>query len=152
MVALLRFIVALTTLLIFCSSFSLVVPMSGWAPTKGDSQQWSDDTGACLLKEEHYGQAFPLFQSSIDANKFANKLKVTLGRSMKNVVTQPIDQGKSWAILVAYDFKDSGNVYRIQQLYLSEKGLLRTITGSSTSNTKSSCVSAMLYFIRYFNN
>lgn len=131
---------------------ALIVPMTGWVPVNGDANYWTDESGACLMREERSGQAFPVFTSPEDARAFALKLQVVLDRQMDSVVTQPVDRAGNWGVLAAYDYQQAGVTYRVSQLFLSDRGVLRTITGSSASGETGSCVTAMRDFIRYLAN
>lgn len=130
---------------------ALIVPMPGWVPVGGDATVWTDATGACLLREERHGQAMPQFDSPDKALTFAQKLQASLDKRVDGVVAQPVDRAGAWGVLAAYDLKDGANTFRVAQLYLSDAGLLRTITGSSGPGA-GECTNAMRDFIRYMAN
>ena len=134
------------------SSSALIVPMNGWVPVEGNASVWTDTSGACLLREERTGQAFPVLASQPEALAFAGKLRKQLSKSVGPVVIQPVDRAGFWAVLAAYDFKQNGATYKISQLYLNDAGVLRTVTGSSAEGEKGACVNAMREFIRYLAN
>lgn len=144
--------VGLLAALLGSAAQALIVPMHGWVPVNGDANVWTDSTGACLMREEHYGQAFPTFTSPEEARAFALKLQVSLDKRLDSVVTQPVDRAGVWGVLAAYDFQQDGATYRVSQLYLSDRGILRTITGSATVDGAGSCVNTMRDFIRYLAN
>ncbi|GAA5440986.1 hypothetical protein Dcae01_02515 [Deinococcus caeni] len=131
---------------------ALIVPMTGWTPQNGDANYWADARGECALREERHGQAFPTFTSPDDARSFALKLQSTLGRSVSNVVTQPVDRAGQWGVLAAYDYQQGGVKYRVSQLFLSDSGVLRTVTGSSAAQGAPACANDMRDFIRYLAN
>ncbi|MFC4425845.1 hypothetical protein [Deinococcus navajonensis] len=136
---------------------ALVVPLAGWTPVSGNAQEWVDQAGACLLREERHGQAFPVFRSAEEARAFAGRLQNTLARQgsaqkVSEVVAQPVDRAGVWSVLAAYSFEAAGVKYRVSQLYLSDKGVLRTVTGSSAQHEASECVNSMRDFIRYLAN
>ncbi len=129
---------------------ALIVPMPGWTPVAGNANEWVDGAGACLLREEKHGQAFPAFKTQDQARAFALKLQSKLSaRKVREVVTQPVDRAGAWSILASYSYEQSGITYRISQLYLSDSGILRTVTGSSAEFEGSPCVNAMREFLRY---
>ncbi|MFC3835491.1 MULTISPECIES: hypothetical protein [Deinococcus] len=134
------------------SAHALIVPMPGWVPVNGDANIWTDSTGKCVMREERYGQAFPTFRSPEDARTFALKLQTSLDARVDAVVTQPVDRAGNWGVLAAYDYVQAGATYRVSQLYLSDRGILRTITGSSATTGADACVNAMRDFIRYLAN
>lgn len=142
--------VALTVVLLGGTTSALAVPMPGWVPVNGDANLWTDSTGACLMREDRSGQAFPTFTSPDDARAFAMKLQVSLDRRLDSVVTQPVDRAGTWGVLAAYNYQEGGETYRVSQLYLSDRGILRTITGSAAG--AGPCVNAMRDFIRYLAN
>lgn len=132
---------------------ALIVPLTGWTPVGGDANVWTDPGGACLLKEERHGQPFPAFESQDRALTFAKRLQTSLGRSaVREIVTQPVERAGGWAVLAAYTYEDGGVAYRISQLYLSDSGILRTVTGSSAQHEASACVNEMREFLRYLVN
>ncbi|EYB68815.1 hypothetical protein DEIPH_ctg017orf0188 [Deinococcus phoenicis] len=132
---------------------ALVVPLSGWTPVNGNANVWTDAAGACLLREERHGQAFPSFRTRDEAHTFALRLQKTLGRSrVSEIVTQPVERAGAWTVLAAYTHEAGGVAYRISQLYISDAGLLRTVTGSSAQHEASACVNEMRDFIRYLAN
>ncbi|BDP42180.1 hypothetical protein DAETH_21490 [Deinococcus aetherius] len=132
---------------------ALIVPFTGWTPVDGNANVWTDSAGACLLREERHGQAFPTFDTQDKALAFAKRLQASLGKSaVREVVTQPVGRAGGWAVLAAYTYEDGGVAYRISQLYLSDSGILRTVTGSSAQHEASECVNAMREFLRYLAN
>ncbi|MEW6420450.1 MAG: hypothetical protein AB1511_01815 [Deinococcota bacterium] len=143
---------ALPAALLAPAAQALVVPLNGWTPVNGNVNVWIDPAGACLLREERLDQAFPALNTENEARKFALRLQASLAKSkVQDIVTQPVERAGTWAVLAAYthEDKDSGILYRISQLYLSEAGHLRTITGSSALHEGSPCVNDMRDFIRY---
>ncbi|PNY82816.1 hypothetical protein CVO96_02285 [Deinococcus koreensis] len=142
----------LAALGLFAPAGALIVPMTGWVPVNGDANFWTDASGACLMREERHGQAFPLFGTPDEARAFALKLQTTLDKRMTAVVTQPVDRAGAWGVLAAYDYTQGGATYRVSQLYLSDSGILRTITGSSALSESGECVNSMRDFIRYLAN
>ncbi|WP_229752925.1 hypothetical protein [Deinococcus aerophilus] len=143
-------VLALTTL--GTPAAALIVPMKGWVPVNGDANLWTDAGGGCLLREERSGQAFPVLASQDEALTFAGKLRAQLSKNVSGVVTQPVDRAGFWAVLAAYDYREGGATYKVAQLYLSDAGILRTVTGSSAEGHKNECVNAMREFIRYLAN
>ncbi|GGM44485.1 hypothetical protein GCM10008956_20950 [Deinococcus arenae] len=137
---------------LLCPAQALIVPLTGWTPVNGDANYWTDASGACLMREERSGQAFPTFTNAEDARAFALKLQGSLGRSVRAVVTQPVDRAGAWGVLAAYDYQQAGQTYRISQLYLSDRGVLRTVTGSAALKDAGACVNEMRDFIRYLAN
>ncbi|WP_245872951.1 hypothetical protein [Deinococcus planocerae] len=136
-----------------CPAQALIVPLSGWTPVNGNANVWTDPAGACLLREERHGQAFPTFVTQDQALTFAKRLQTSLGKGdVREVVTQPVGRAGGWAVLAAYTYEDAGVAYRISQLYVSDSGLLRTVTGSSAQHEASTCVNEMREFLRYLAN
>lgn len=132
---------------------ALIVPLEGWTPVNGNADVWKDGAGACLLREERYEQALPTFRTQEAARTFALRLQKSLGRGgVREVVTQPVERLGGWAVLAAYVHEADGVTYRISQLYLSDDGSLRTVTGSSAQHEASACVNAMRDFLRYQAN
>ena len=131
----------------------LIVPLAGWTPVEGNANLWTDEAGACLLREDRSGQALPTLGTQEAARTFALRLQKSLGRSgVREIVTQPVERAGTWAVLAAYTHEEGGVAYRISQLYLSDAGLLRTVTGSSAQYEARACVNAMRDFLRYRAN
>lgn len=130
---------------------ALVVPLKGWTPIGGDASQWQDAAGACLIREDKYGQAFPQLTDKQQATATANRLRLSLtAGGLKEVVTQPVaGEGGAWNVLASYAYQESGVTYRISQLFMSQSGILRTVSGSSALNNTNACANAMRDFIRY---
>lgn len=146
-------ILSLLTLgLLGAPASALIVPMSGWVPVNGDTNVWTDAGGACLLREERSGQAFPALASQTEALAFAARLRAQLSKSVAPVVIQPVDRAGTWGVLAAYDYKKDGATYKVSQLYVNDAGKLRTVTGSSAESEKGECVNAMREFIRYLTD
>lgn len=146
--------VALASLLTAGQAAALIVPMEGWAPLNGDANRWTDAGGACLLQEERHTQSFPAFDTFEKASSFAAQMQKTLAargktQSVKNVAVQAVDREGAWGVLASYTFVKAGVTYRVSQLYLSDSGKLRTVTGSAEAAKASPCVSGMLEFVRY---
>ncbi|ADV68324.1 hypothetical protein [Deinococcus maricopensis] len=131
---------------------ALLVPYAGWT-SSADGKTWLAPNEACVLQESQLTQAFPLFTNVTDAQAFAVKLQNSLSaQGMAHVTAQPIDRAGTWGVLAAYEHKSSGSEYRIMQLYLSNSGKLRTITGSTAALEASDCVGRMNDFVRYLAN
>lgn len=132
---------------------ALVIPIDGWVPIRGNADLWQDALGSCLIKEEKYGQAFPQLASQDKAQALAAKLRAGLIHAkLQDVTTQAIERGNSWGVLASYAYEEGGITYRVSQLYLSNSGLLRTVSGSSAMNNTSECAAQMREFIRYQAN
>ncbi|MDV6375890.1 hypothetical protein [Deinococcus arenicola] len=131
-----------------CAS-ALIVPMTGWVPVGGNTNVWTDTSGACLLSEELSAQAFPALASQKEALAFASKLHIQLSKSVDTVVIQPVDRAGDWGVLAAYNYKKGADTFKVSQLYLGDAGKLRTVTGSSANAEKGNCVNEMREFIRY---
>ena len=146
---------ALVALLTTGSGLSLSVPMTGWTATDTTGATWTDSAGACLLHEEKLPQPYPTFDTADAARTFAIKVQSALlgqtegGQKLSSVVTQPVDRAGKWTVMAAYLFTQQDVQYRATQLYLSDSGRLRTVTGSSANGEASLCVSQMREFLRF---
>lgn len=134
---------------------ALTVPLTGWKATDSTRNTWADDAGACLLHEENLTQPYPTFDTADAARSFALRVQTALqaqsesGQKLQAVVTQPVDRAGKWTVMAAYLFTDKDVQYRATQLYLSDGGKLRTVTGSNADGEASNCVSQMREFLRY---
>ncbi|KQR27951.1 hypothetical protein [Deinococcus sp. Leaf326] len=129
---------------------ALVVPLRGWTPIAGDASRWQGGGGECLIREMRHTQAFPALPTQQSATAVANRLRASLSKaSLSEVTTQAVDRGATWAVLAGYVYAEGGARYRVSQLYLSDGGKLRTISGSSAAGTSSPCAASMREFIRY---
>ncbi len=134
---------------------ALTVPLTGWKATDSTRNTWADDAGACLLHEENLTQSYPTFKTADAARTFALRVQTALqgqtegGQKLQAVVTQPVDRAGKWTVMAAYLFTEKEVQYRATQLYLSDSGKLRTVTGSSADGEASSCVAQMREFLRY---
>ncbi len=134
---------------------ALTVPMTGWTATDSSGATWADSAGACLLHEEKLPQPYPTFGTADAARTFALKVQNALmgqtegGQKLSTVVTQPVDRAGKWTVMAAYLFTQQNVQYRATQLYLSDGGKLRTVTGSSANGEASTCVGQMREFLRF---
>lgn len=138
-----------------CGSWgaALSVPLNGWGSTDPKGQDWVDPQGACRIREDRSAVNFPRFDNQKDALSFAQKLQVSLAKGgVSDIVTQPVERAGDWAVLAAYTYQEQGTRYHVTQLYLSELGKLKTISGSSAQHEASACVNEMREFIRYLAN
>ena len=141
----------------FCGApaLALTVPLNGWTATDSSGTTWADSAGACLLREEQLTQPYPTFDTADAARAFALKVQSALlaqsegGQKLQSVVTQPVDRAGKWTVMAAYLFTQQQVQYRATQIYLSDGGRLRTVTGSSADKEASVCVSQMREFLRY---
>ena len=141
---------ALLLALLGGSAPALVVPLRGWTPIAGDASRWQGGGGECLIREMRHTQAFPALPTQQSATAMANRLRDSLGKAgLGEVTTQPVDRDTTWAVLAGYVYEEGGARYRVSQLYLSDGGKLRTISGSSAVGTDSPCAASMREFIRY---
>ncbi|MEF2278565.1 hypothetical protein V3W47_09650 [Deinococcus sp. YIM 134068] len=139
--------------LLAAPAHALIVPLSGWTPVDGNASKWTDPAGACLLREERHAQAFPALKNQEQARAFARRLQTSLDRGqVREVVAQPVERVGGWAVLAAYAYENAGVTYRVSQLYLSDAGKLRTVSGSSAQFEASECVNVMREFLRYGAN
>ncbi|ULH15462.1 hypothetical protein MF271_16320 [Deinococcus sp. KNUC1210] len=131
------------------SALALTVPMADWTSEGGDSSTWTDSAEACVLHEETLPQNFPALTDSAAATRLAVKMQqALLGQKLQDVVTQPLNRGGTYAVLAAYGFAQSGVQYRAVQLFLSDGGRLRTVTGSYSEGEASPCVLELHDFLR----
>ncbi|WP_407539827.1 hypothetical protein Q0M94_00035 [Deinococcus radiomollis] len=146
---------ALAALLMTGSGLGLSVPMTGWAATDSSGATWADSAGACVLHEEKLTQPYPTFDTADAARTFAIKVQSALlgqtegGQKLSSVVTQPVDRAGKWTVMAAYLFTQQDVQYRATQLYISDGGKLRTITGSNADGEASACVGQMREFLRF---
>jgi hypothetical protein len=145
----------ITSLCSAVPALAITVPLSGWAATDDSQKTWADANGACLLSEQQLTQPYAGFDSAEAARAFALKVQSTLagqsegGQKLTSVVTQPVDRAGAWTIMATYLFVQQDVSYRATQLFLSDGGKLRTVTGSNTDGEASTCVSQMQEYLRY---
>ena len=136
-------------------AWALTVPLTGWIATDDTGATWADAAGACLLREEKLTQPYPGFGTADAARSFALRVQTALlgqtenGQKLQSVVTQPVDRAGRWTVLAAYVFTQQQVQYHAIQIYLSDGGKLRTVTGSSVSGEASTCVNQMREFLRF---
>ena len=130
------------------SALALTVPMADWTTEDGGST-WTDSAEACVLHEETLPQNFPALTDPAAATRLAlNIQKGLLAQKLQNVVTQPLNRGGSYAVLAAYGFTQDEVQYRAVQLFLSDAGKLRTVTGSYAEGEASPCVPELHDYLR----
>ena len=138
--------------LIFCCSLGSAsadfsVPFAGWTANGPDS--WQSAGGHCVIKEELHDQPFAALPDLPHASALAARLQGSLtARKFEQVVVDPIERGGSFGLLASY-LLSSGGSYRITQLYLSEGGRLRTLTGSALDDETDKCAADIQNYLRY---
>ena len=136
-------------------AWALTVPLTGWTATDSSGATWTDAAGACLMREEKLTQPYPSFTTAEAARAFALRVQAALlkqsenGQKLQSVVTQPVDRAGRWTVMTAYLFTQQQVQYHATQIYLSDSGKLRTVTGSSASGEASACVNQMREFLRF---
>ena len=136
-------------------AWALTVPLTGWTSTDDTRATWADAAGVCLLREEKLTQPYPGFSTADAARSFALRVQTALlgqsenGQKLQSVVTQPVDRAGRWTVLAAYVFTQQQVQYHATQIYLSDGGKLRTVTGSSANGEASACVNQMREFLRF---
>ncbi|WP_425145441.1 hypothetical protein [Deinococcus sp.] len=136
-----------------CPASALTLPLAGWTTTDAGAgaggSTWTDSAQACVLREDRLSQPFPSLPDAGAAGRLAVKMqKALLAQHFGEVVTQPVARGAGWAVLAAYTFAQDGVQYRAVQLFLSDAGKLRTVTGSYADGEASPCVNELHDFLR----
>ena len=131
-----------------------LTPPAGWVAA--GSGTWRDSSGACVLRVQQFSKPFAVLASQTQALTLGGKLQRALSQSGMNSVTfQPVgppDSGLTppgeWGVLAAYTYAQAGVSYQIAQLYFSQGGQLRTVTGSNSAGEASACVNTMRNFLK----
>ena len=132
---------------------ALTLPMNGWSATDASQKTWTDTNAACLVKEEALTQPDPGFTTLEAARAFSARLENTLrAQKLEGVIAQPVERAGRFTVLAAYLYSELGVQYHVTQLYLSDGGKLRTVTGSNANGEASECVVQMREFLRYLAN
>ncbi len=132
---------------------AISVPISGWRALDAGQTNWTDGEAACMLREERLAQGYPGFTDRDSARAFAIRLqRALMAQKLQAVVAQPVERGDRWTVLASYLFTQGGVRYRAIQLYLSDDGRLRTVTGSNADGEASVCVGEMHDFLRFLAN
>lgn len=137
-----------TGLLLLSSASAISVPLEGW--TSITPTVWVSKGSACLLRETQHTKPFEVLSTRLDADAFGRKLKSALEeQKMKEVATESTSRLNQWAVMATYIMNSEGRGYHVTQVYLSENGKLRTITGSSRVTSDDTCAFKMREFLRY---
>ncbi|GEM48092.1 hypothetical protein DC3_37270 [Deinococcus cellulosilyticus NBRC 106333 = KACC 11606] len=124
------------------------IPLEGW--TSITPTVWVSTGSACLLRETQHTKPFEPLATRLDADAFGRKLKAALEeQKMKEVTTEATSRLNQWAVMATYTMNSEGRGYFVTQVYLSENGKLRTITGSSRITSDDTCTFKMREFLRY---
>ncbi len=130
------------------ASASFNVPFAGWTASGPDA--WQSAAGNCIIKEELHDQPFAALPDMPHATALAARLQQTLtARKFTDVTAIPIERGGSFGLLATYLLDSAGNTYQITQLYLSNGGKLRTLTGSVQSSVTDKCAADITNYLRY---
>jgi hypothetical protein len=129
---------------------ALTLPLNGWTASDASGATWTDEAGACVLREQQLTQAYPVMPDAAAARTFAVRLQNALAaQKLTEVAATPVDRAGRWTVLASYIFEDQGVKYSAVQLYLSSGGKLRTLTGSAAQGEASECVNQMRQYLRY---
>lgn len=116
---------------------ALAAPTQAQAWPQVAPGQWADPTRACTYRTEQRGQAFPLMGHQ-DAVKLSGEVRQSLIRQgMREVSVRPAARGQHWGLLASYVYPSTEGEAQVAQLYLSQRGLLRTVTASTHAKTVS---------------
>jgi hypothetical protein len=103
----------------------------------------------CILKEDRSSKAFAALLTLEDALKAAQNIQRNLeAQKLGGVQLEVIPRPDQFALLVRYDYQAEGRPHRARQLYLSQDGKLKTLTGSSEVPQPDSCVLEMERFLK----
>lgn len=128
---------------------ALNVPFAGWAPSV-DPAVWLNAGGQCALREEQHDQAFAPLTDQAAASALAARLQGSLvAQKFTEVSVQPVQRGGAYGLLASYLYTAAGTSYRVTQLYLSDAGKLRTLTGSVAASEQNKCAADIQNYLRY---
>ncbi|WP_189643275.1 hypothetical protein [Deinococcus piscis] len=100
--------------------------------------QWADPAQQCSYRVERRGQAFPVLRDHASAVRLAGALKDGLAaQGVRDIQVRPAARGTVWGIFASYVYPSKQGDARVAQLYLSQGGLLRTVTASTRAQTVS---------------
>ena len=89
------------------------------------------------------------WQTLEDALKAAQNIQKNLeAQKLRGVHVNVIPRPDQFALLVRFDYQAEGRPHRAHQLYLSQDGKLKTLTGSSEVSQPDSCVLEMERFLK----
>ncbi|WP_261664115.1 hypothetical protein [Deinococcus sp. Marseille-Q6407] len=109
-------------------------PQGKW--TEVSAGQWADPARQCTYRAERRGQAFPLLRDQASAARLAGALKTGLSRQgVRDIQVRPVLRGQTWGLFASYVYPSAQGEAQVAQLYLSQGGVLRTVTGSTRART-----------------
>lgn len=134
--------------IVLSTASAINIPLEGW--TSITPTLWTSAGSACVLRETQHTKPFVPLASRVEADAFGKKLKAALEQQkMKEVNTESNSRLNQWAVMATYTMISEGRGYYVTQVYLSENGKLRTITGSSRVTSNDTCAFKMREFLRY---
>ena len=108
----------------------------GWAQVAPG--QWADPAGQCTYRAERRGQAFPVLRDHAAAVRLSGALREGLSRQgVRDVQVRPVARGAVWGLFASYVYPSAQGEAQVAQLYLSQGGVLRTVTASTRAQTVS---------------
>lgn len=100
--------------------------------------QWADPARQCSYRVERRGQAFPVLRDPASAERLAGALKEGLAaQGVRDIQVRPAARGAVWGLFASYVYPSKQGDARVAQLYLSQGGVLRTVTASTRAQTVS---------------
>ncbi|MBB6099044.1 hypothetical protein HNR42_002480 [Deinobacterium chartae] len=144
-----RYVLILSAALL---SSALAQPIPGWSASAkiGSTQTFTAPGGACAIRDSLSLRSFRPFSNQNDAESFAKTLQTgLLAQGFRNVVTQAVSRPDQWGVLASYTYVQKGQPYSISQVYLSQAGRLRTLTGSTRQGERDGCAPKMQEFLKF---
>ena len=121
--------------------------LEGWIEANDGTFHSSLDL--CVIKENRSSKVFKPLLTLEQAQKVALDVQKNLEAQKLSYVQLEISpRPDQFALLVRFDYQAENRPHRARQLYLSQEGKLKTLTGSSEVQQNNSCVLEMERFLK----
>ena len=121
--------------------------LKGW--TQASDGTWHSARDLCVMGEDRSSKDYAPLTTLEDARTAALTVRKNLEKQkLTGVQLEIVPRPDQFALLAHYDYLAQGRPHRARQLYLSNEGKLKTLTGSSELPQDDACVFEMERFLK----
>ncbi len=121
--------------------------LEGW--TQASDGTWHSARDLCVMGEDRSSKDYAPLTTLEDAQKAALGVQKNLEKQkLTGVQLEIVPRPDQFTLLAHFDYVAQGRPHRARQLYLSDGGKLRTLTGSSELPQDDACVFEMERFLK----
>jgi|GEM_PF-2391682 len=121
--------------------------LEGWTQAKDGN--WHSSKDLCVMGQDRSSVDYAPLITLEEAQKAALNVQKNLEKQkLTGVQLEIVPRPDQFALFVHFDYQAQGRPHRARQLYLSNEGKLKTLTGSSELPQDDACVFEMERFLK----